>query len=273
MKNLLVIVAVVIPLVTGAQPNCNVYKLEGNEACYKACEEANAAAELYQGSKASQIKFDKAIKLCPAYDYAYFEKAVPFLKNGQFIEWKKFIDEAVTLNPERHLGYRGWCRYQFLRDYHGAIRDIEQLDSMVTYDIGYSVNGDYHLQVARALCYKALGNPKKAIAIIEAQLAVKDYVPMNYDYLHLGVLKLETGDLAGAVTFLKKQIALNDYLADTYYYLGLAYRQQGDQGECVTAMEKAKVFYLKGWKRLDFYTHPADKVYLADIERELTSMR
>jgi tetratricopeptide (TPR) repeat protein len=266
-------IAAIVPVFAAAQLNCNVYKLAGDEACYKACEEANAAAELYQGSKESQIKFDKAIKMCPTLDYAYFEKSVPYLKNGQFVEWKKLIDQAVDLNPTGRLGYRGWCRYQFLRDYKGAIADIERLDSMVNYDIGYAVNGDYHLQVARALCYKALGDKKKAIEIIETQLAVKDYVPMNYDYLHLGVLKLETGDVAGAILFLKKQIALNDYLADTYYYLALAYRQQGDQGECVTALEKAKVFYEKGRKRLDFYTHPADKVYLADIERELASMK
>lgn len=34
-------------------------------------------------------------------------------------------------------------------------------------------------------------------------------------------------------------------------------------------MEKAKTYYLKGYKRFDPYTHPMDKVYLADIEKEL----
>jgi tetratricopeptide (TPR) repeat protein len=259
--------------IVDAQVNCNVYKFKNDEACYKACEEANAAAELYQGSKESQIKFDKAIKLCPTMDYAYFEKAVPYLKNGDFIAWKKLIDKAVELNPTSHLGYRGWCRYQFLRDYKGAIRDIEQLDSIINYDIGYSINGDYHLQVARALCYKALGDKQKAIAIMEKQLAVEGYTIMPYDYLHLGVLKLETNDLAGAIDYLKKEIAYNDYLAETYYFLGLAYKQQNALADFMTAMEKAKVFYLKGYKRRDVYTHPADKVYLSDIDEELASLK
>lgn len=273
MKRVSLLFVLVFPLTGAAQMNCNVFKLQDDQPCFKACEEANAAAELYQGSKASQMKFDKAIELCPSMDYAYFEKAVPYLKNGDFIQWKILIDKAVELNPEGRLGYRGWCRYQFLRDYKGAIRDIEKLDSMLNYDIGWSVNGDYHLQVARALCYKALGDRQKAIAIIEEQLAVKDYRPLNYDYLHLGVLKLETNDIAGAIEYLKKQIAYNDYLAETYYFLALAYRQQGDLGEFMTNLEKAKVFYLKGYKRHDFYTHPADKVYLADIERELASIK
>ena len=34
-------------------------------------------------------------------------------------------------------------------------------------------------------------------------------------------------------------------------------------------MKKAKDYYLKGYKRLDSYTHPMDKIYLTDIEKEL----
>lgn len=150
-----------------AQPNCNVYK--DNEPCFKACELAIKAGQ-YQGSQQSQTQFDEAIALCPTLDYAYFEKSVPYLKRGQFIEWKKLIDRAVDLNPTQHLGYRGWCRFQFLRDYEGAIADLEKLGSLIGPNLGYSVNGDYPLAIALALCYKQLGNKQKAIEIIEAQL-------------------------------------------------------------------------------------------------------
>lgn len=273
MTKILFIIAGLLPLTIIAQVNCNVFKYQKDEYCFKACEHANQGAELPQGSKASQQKFDQAIKLCPTMDYAFFEKSVPYLKNGQFIEWKKLIDQAVNLNPRAHLGYRGWCRYQFLRDYKGAIQDFEKLDSLSDYDIGYSINGDYHLQVARALCYKFSGDRKKAIDIIEQQLITKDYLPMNYDYLHLGVLKFETQDFDGATQWLTKAIAFNDYLAETYYFLALVYKQKGDLGEFMTYMEKAKIFYQKNYRRFDGYTHPADKIYLADIERELASVK
>ena len=62
------------------------------------------------------------------------------------------MNKAVALDPKEHLPYRGWCRYQFFRDYEGAIQDIERLDSLSKYDIGYSVNAEYHLHIARALC-------------------------------------------------------------------------------------------------------------------------
>jgi tetratricopeptide (TPR) repeat protein len=269
MKLSLLCLIALVPCSSFSQLNCNVYKLNNNEPCYQACMLANEAAD-QQGTRASQEKFDKAIELCPALDYCYFEKSVPYLKRGEFITWKKLIDQAVALNPSAHLGYRGWCRYQFVHDYRGAIRDFEKLDSIRSYDIGYSQNGDYHLNFAKALCYKAIGEKRKAISIMEAQLSEKEYSPMPYDYLHLGVAKLEVGDIDSAIENLKKSIAWNDYLAEPYFYLALAYREKNLPKETKENLEKAKTYYLKGYKRLDPYTNPMDKVYLADIERELS---
>lgn len=252
-----------------AQPNCNVFKMQGDETCYEACMLATKRVGP-QGSGKSQEKFDKAIKQCPTLDYAYFEKAVPFLKRGDFITWRKLIDKAVELNPELRLGYRGWCRYQFLRDYNGAIMDLERLDTLLHHnDIGYSINGDYHLNVAKALCYKAIGKKEIAIKIIEKQLAKDGYSPMPYDYLHLGVLKIETGQLRDAIVCLNMSIQNNNYLAEAYFYLGKIYREMGLKNDFIVNMEKAKSFYLSGKRMIDPYTTHMDKVYFSQIEKEL----
>jgi tetratricopeptide (TPR) repeat protein len=251
-----------------AEPNCNIYKMENNISCYEACVLATTGGG-EQGSRRSQEKFDKAIEQCPTLDYAYMEKSVPYLKRGEFITWKKLIDKAVELNPTLHLGYRGWCRYQFLRDYKGAIKDFERLDTLFPHDIGYSINGDYQLTIVKALCYSAIGERDKAIEILETQLAKKGYSPMVYDYLHLGVLKMETGNIDGSIESFTKSIALNDYLAEPYYYLGLIYKSKNLTAEYKSSMEKAKAYYLKGYKRFDPYTHPMHKVYMSDIESEL----
>jgi len=269
-KKLLLILVLLSPAASQSQPNCNIYKMDNNQPCFEACVAATNG-ESAQGTKASQEQFDRAIELCPSFDYAYFEKAVPYLKRGDFVTWKELIDKAVELNPTRHLGYRGWCRYQFVRDYMGAIRDFEKLDSLSGHNIGYSINGDYHLNVAKALCYKAIGQKVKALEIIEKQLSEKDYRPWTYDYLHLGVLKMETGDTEGAIEYLKKSIEYNDYLAEPYYYLAIIYKKKNSIEEYRVNIERAKTYYLKGYKRFDPYTQPLDKVYLADIERELQS--
>lgn len=268
MKGIIVIFVLINAVEVYSQPNCNVYKLNNDEQCYKAC--LIATNDAYsQGSRESQKKFDEAIDLCSTLDYAYREKSVPYLKRGDFVTWKKLIDKAVELNPTLHMGARGWCKYQFVRDYRGAIADFEKLDSLISYDIGYSVNGDYHLNIAKALCFKALGNKSKAIQIIENQLSQPGYSPFTYDYFHLGVLKMETGDEQGAIQFLKKSIEFNQYLAEPYYYLGLYYKKQNQAKESKEYLHKAKYYYLKGYRQFDPYTHPMDKIYLADIENEL----
>src|SRR5262245_44607779 len=116
MKKIVVILFMLMPFVGIGQPNCNIYKTPGNESCYNACMIAVKAADR-QGARDSQEEFDKAIALCPKLDYAYFEKAVPYLKRGDLKSWKVMIDKAVELDPSTHLGYRAWCRYQFARDY------------------------------------------------------------------------------------------------------------------------------------------------------------
>lgn len=270
MRVLVLLSVCMVAASVSAQPNCEIYKQDKQTACYEGCNLAVEAAN-EQGTSASQEQFDKAIALCPALDYAYMEKSVPYLKRGDFITWKSLIDKAVELNPLGHLGYRGWCRFQFLRDYKGAIADFETLATLNEFNIGYSQNGDYHLNIAKALCYKAIGEKKKAIDIIERHLANKDYSPLPYDYLHLGVLKLEIADTVSAITNLKKSIELNDYFAEPHYFLGMIYKGRNSKMEYREYMEKAKTYYLKGYKRFDPYTHPIDKIFLKQIEHELSN--
>ena len=251
------------------QPNCNIYKWKSDTACYNACMEATRALDFDQGSKESQLRFDTAIQMCPSLDYAWYEKSVPYLKRGDFITWMKLMDTAVRLNPIAYLGSRGWCRYKFLRDYEGARRDIELLDSLSHYDIGYSSDGDYHLDIVKALCYKGLGENKRAIELFERQLSLQNYTASLYDYLHLGVLYLESGNYKAAISALQNSIKTNDCLAETHYYLALAYKRSGNNDEYENQIQIAKDFYLNGKKRTDPYVDPMDKIYLADIDNEM----
>lgn len=250
------------------QPNCNAFLYMGDTLKYEACKISEGVKGHYQFSKAFQEILDDAILKDPSYDHAYRAKSVAYLKSGDFLTWKKLMDKAVEINPIENLGYRGWCRYQFFRDYRGAIEDIERLDAMIDYDIGTSANGDYHLQIARAICYKALGNKLKAIEIIETQFSEEDYFIGKYDNLHLGILYLEIGEYEKALNSFRIQEKEND-LAENHYYLALAHKDSCNQSEYINHLEKAKEMYVEGRIMSDPYTHPYDKVYLTDIETEL----
>lgn len=259
----------IVPLY--APPNCEVFR--DDPPCYGACEEAMRAIRYRQGSWQSQSHFDKSLALCATFAYSYMEKAVPFLKRGDFITWKKLIDRAVELEPAQYLGYRGWCRLQFLRDYEGAIADIEELQNLVDYDIGYCQTGDYHLEVALALCYKELGQKQKAKQMIESKLREADYYLGPYDYYHLGVLAYELGHYQEAIEYLNRQIAENDYLGETYYFRALAHRALGAEEAFRTDMEQAGDYYRQGSFRTDTYCETIDKIYLRDIEEALNQAR
>ncbi len=267
MKNATLLLLLALPF-AGYSQNCNAFLYAKDTLQYEACLIAEERGNHYQYSREYQEALDRAIEKCPYFSYAYAHKSTAYLKSGDFLTWKSLIDKAVELNFRENLGYRGWCRYQFFRDYKGAIADIEQLDSLLTYDIGHSAGGEYHLHVARALCYKALGNPEKAIEIIETQLKMPDYMVGLFDHLHLGVLYLEKGEYQQALACFRRQSASNE-LAENQYYLALTHKALSETEPWRAALQKAKTLYVSGRMMRDPYTELMDKVYLKEIELEM----
>jgi len=245
------------------QPNCQYYLSLGDSCQYKACKIATAPIG-YQGSKISQIKLDEAIKVCPSFGYAYKVKSIPFLKRGYWIEWKRLIDLAVKYDEVGQLGYRGWCRYQFLRDYKGALRDFERLGELQS-DLGYSANGTYHLEVAKAICQDALGDTGQGLITINTLLAKPNYYVGPFDYLHQGMLLIKLEKYQEAIIALSLQLE-QDINADTHYYLALAYHKVGNNSSAKIELEKAYVQYDLSNYRSDPYGETEGRIYKEDIE-------
>ena len=264
MKNLLFIIFI-LPHTLYAQPNCKAYLYAGDTAKYKACILVKNIDSLhYQFSRAFHEKYDEALKIAPNFDYAYREKSTAYLKSGDFITWKKLIDKAVELDWRLNLGYRGWCRYQFFRDYQGAIKDIELLDSLVKYDIGVGQNGDYHLNFAKGICYSAIGQKQKAIEIFNQQLNAPNYEPGLYDYFQLGVTYFELKDYSNAMICFEKQANINQ-LADNEYFKGKTYKILKNIIEYEKSKELALKLFKENKKLFDPYTHHFNKVYYDSI--------
>lgn len=264
---LFIILASLIPSFSFAQDNCNIFLNAGDSCRYKACKFYEEAPSYFQLRKEYHEIIDEAIAICPDYAVLYKYKSTAYLKTGDFITWKRLIDKAVALNPKENLDYRGWCRFQFFRDYEGAIKDIERLDSLVDYDIGYCQNGYYHLNIAKGLCYKMMGEQDKAIQIISQQIKKDTAVVGLFDYLHLGVLLLEKEEFAAALNAFGKQSTINE-LAENCYYKALAYKGMKQLDQKKHYLQKAKALYLSKRYMFDVFTHQIDKIYLKDMERE-----
>lgn len=243
---------------TIAQVNCNA--VEG-ENCKKACELYNWASDL-QGSGESEEDFDKAIGLCPDFSGSYMEKAAPYLKNGDFSTWKILIDKAVALDPKIHLGYRGWCRFQFLRDYSGAVQGLETLKQYYPEDLGRSLNGDYRLEVVKRMSYSALGQKEKATGIIEKLLATRGHVKGLFDHDQLGVTYFEQGRYDKALENFEKQSKEYGFAENIYFKSKVSKIRNKDYLDLKMLALKT---YDEGKVMKDVDTHHFNEIYRKQI--------
>ncbi|AMJ66365.1 tetratricopeptide repeat protein [Hymenobacter sp. PAMC 26628] len=275
MKKLLLALACSLgaPAARAQDVNCALYP--PGSPCRRACDlyESPAREATSQGSARSQQYFDEVLALCPTFAAALREKAVPYLKRGDFGTWKKMMDEVVRLQPAQYLGYRGWCRFEFLRDYQGAAADLTRLLALTHGNAGYSNDGDYDLRIVLALCKRELGDPRGALAVFNQCIQANEAQQRVglYDYLHRGVTRLRTGDYAGALRDFKREQGQAKELADTEYYVGLAYRRQKNKALARQHFVRAEALFQQGHRRYHDYCEPLDAVYLADIQQALAS--
>lgn len=207
------------PLLLKAQDNCKVYLAKNDSIHWKACTALQASFAIYQ-FRNEFIEICDAINFfCPDYAPAYREKSVAYIKSADPVNWKKLEDKAVLYDPENYLGIRAGLRAKFFADYQGAIDDLNELEKITTFDLGYTHNGDYHLNILKAICYSQLGEKEKAIEIFEKQLSNPKHLVGLYDYYQLGVTYYETKNYNRSIEIFNKQLVENEN-AETHYYLG-----------------------------------------------------
>ncbi|PWN66848.1 hypothetical protein C1631_019200 [Chryseobacterium phosphatilyticum] len=196
-----------------AQVNCNIFT---TDQCKESCEKSNFAEKI-EWTQYAQELFDEAIKLCPTNDFAFKEKTVPYLRSEDFVNWKKLIDKAVKLDPKKNLGHRGWGKFQFLHDYSGAIRDLDELKKYSPEDLGRSRNGDSDLDIVKAMSYSGFGQKEKAAGIIERLLTARGYVKGVFDHYQLGVTYFQLGKYDKALENFEQQSKEYDFAENIYF--------------------------------------------------------
>lgn len=266
MKNsLLFLFFSIISLSLRAQPNCNVFLSEGDTTKYKACKLSEKFENYYQFDMKGISILDSCIQICPYYAFPYYEKAAIYLKSGNFLKWNLNINLSYKYDPITTLPYRASCRAKYFADYEGAIADINELDSLVNYDIGYTNQGTYHLHVWKGICYKNLEKYDIAAKIIN------DFIKNNpdkiglYDYLHLGVCYQKLEMHKEALECFEKQRSKSD-LAENWYYSAISFRALGKLDEFKKSFEKAQEYMNRQQTLQGSYRFLEDEIFQYDLD-------
>lgn len=276
MKTICSLIALISLCLTGrGQTNCTLFT---NPRCALACRLYNASDSFGQGWRKSQEYLDSAIHLCPEYADAWHEISVPYLKRGDFLTWRKYIDVAVALKPEVYLLTRGWCRFKFLRDYEGALDDFKKNDTITNFTPGQTGDGSYNTYVVMAICERELGHYPESFIYFSKGI---DSVYQNkgiawvglYDYVHRAVARIRLGDYKSALSDLDSENKKYESYAETWYYMGIVYRFTDRIKEAKACFEKAKrLFNGEGYHFSDPYCEMTDAIYLSDIDKALQSV-
>jgi tetratricopeptide (TPR) repeat protein len=198
-----------------------------------------------------QAAADSALRVDPTNAPIWQQKSMPYLKNGDFITWRKFINKAVDNAPERYLAYRGFCAAIFVKDYESALIDFENRQKLNPKNLIHEM--DHSLEFWRGLCYLGMGQLDSARFFMEKsvndQLALRSAEWAHYnDFFYLGVIYYELKDLSKAQYYMDASLKNYAQFPDAHYYKALILNKLGKSGEALDHLVQIENAWTKRFR-------------------------
>lgn len=196
-----------------------------------------------------QCAADSALRIDPTNARIWQQKAMPYLKNGDFISWVKYINKAVEYAPKRYLAYRGFCKAIFIKDYESALIDFEMTQKLYPPNTPvYEM--DHNMEYFRGICYLELGQLDSARFFMEKsvkrQIDEKGLEWTHYgDLFYLGVIYFELNDLSKAQYYMDLSLKNYAQFPDANYYKALILNKLGQTGEALEHLAQIE----NAWKK------------------------
>ena len=218
---------------------------------------ANMQGVFFSQSLFEILKFQE-----PENDKLYFEQSVPFNKRGYYAKGFSILDKAIELNPKVHLGYRGYMKLRFLRNYKAALKDFDRLDTLTENFVDAPWGED--IDFLRGEAYFGLENYEKAIIHFKKSIENQgeDWVD-NQTYVYLGLSEYRLGNLKEAITYHQKALSQSKYTVEAHIALAKIYAEQNKTEAANTHLEQAKKYF--NYKRDDPYNEYLNEVYKSDL--------
>lgn len=225
-------------------------------------EERFTFASHMQGVNLSQSMFEILKIGDPSNDDIYFEQSVPHNKRGDHEKGFELLDKAVELDPKMHLGYRGYMKIRFLRDFEGALEDLDRLDSLTPQVIDTPWGEDIDFLRGEA-CY-GLQEYEKAINYFSRSIENqgKDWVDIQA-FVYAGNSEYQLGNPEKAIDFYNQALEQSKYTVEAHLGLARIYAEKKQVKEARSHLELAKQYFV--YKRNDPYNEYLNEIYRQDI--------
>lgn len=227
------------------------------------------AASFRQGSEMEWVYFDSIIALNPNYDRVWFEKAAWSIKTGNYINYMKYINKAIDISNDGNLGYRGSIKLRFLRDYEGAIKDLNQLLSMYPNQTEIAAWGTPVLLLL-GKAYWQMKEYQMAIDYFdryireEREASGEDWIDVNA-FLCKGICLYELGKYEEALEAFEKAIKYDGKFPDAYFHAGVTLIKLKENRQACDYFFKAKQYAENGQIKRDTYREVFGQLYYNDI--------
>ncbi len=215
-----------------------------------------------QGAYLSQSIFEILKFQDPLNSEIYFEQSVPFNKRGYHEKGFEILDKAVEYNPRVYLGYRGYMKLRFLRDFRGAIKDFDTLDKMTPNVIDTPWGED--IDFVRGEAYYGLGEYQKAIKHFNKSIENQgeDWAEIQ-SYVYLGICESKLKKFDKAIISYNRAINQSKYVCEAHLGLAKVYNEIGETEKAKEHILKAEKYFQ--YKRTDPYNEFLNEIYKTDI--------
>lgn len=220
-----------------------------------------------------QMYLDSAIAIEPQNAYLWQQKSMPHLKNGSYLEGMKFLNKAVELDSTNWLGYRGFMKCVFLKDYEAALTDLQSVYKKQP----LATRMDHTYSFWIGLCYLKLNKLKLAELYLQTSINQQntngdDWV--HYvDWFYLSLTKLNQKKYAPALVAIEKALSQNPDFPDALYYKAQILYKLKRKSEAKIALLKAKKALELGYRMNEdneFYVNYPFQITVVEVERLLS---
>ena len=228
-------------------------------------------AENNQGTYFSDYIFSILNKQYPGYSDAYRERSVAYNKRGKYEEGFFYLNKAVSIDPIENLGYRGQIKYEYLRDYDGAIKDFKRLDSLTPNFVDYPWGVNIYQMLGNS--YAANNDYKNALVEYDKYLKYTKENDYSGDFFMFYGKALENNNsLQKALESYSKAILIDSLRADHHYYKATLLFKQKRFKLAKEYMINALDLYQKNYTYKDKYNELYMQIYKDNIVSYMDSI-